>query len=269
MATIEILIVGRGKVGTALARAGRRAGCHVATASHGRLPRKIDADLVFLAVPDAAVASVARSVAARATRTTTLAHVAGRIGADVLAAARANGHAIATCHPMVSFADTRRPPSLAGASFVAAGDRRAIATLRRFAKILGMHLVHADVHGPAYHAAAALVANGTAALADAGVDILAALGITRRDAANVLAGLLRSVAENVEHVGVPEALTGPIARGDAATVRLHRAALAELGEDELATYDAIAPVIVRTASSAGLSKAGARAIRRELGRPPR
>jgi predicted short-subunit dehydrogenase-like oxidoreductase (DUF2520 family) len=132
-----------------------------------------------------------------------------------------------------------------------------------------MRLLVADVHGPAYHAAAALVANGAAALAHAGVDVLVALGIERREAARTLAGLLRSVADNVAHVGVPDALTGPIARGDAATVRLHRAALARLGKDELAAYDAVAPVIVRTASDAGLPNAGVHAIRRELARPPR
>ena len=65
-----------------------------------------------------------------------------------------------------------------------------------------------------YHAAAGLVANGAAALAAVGVELLVVSGVPRKEAPKMLGPLLRSVAENVEALGFPDALTGPIRRGD-------------------------------------------------------
>ena len=105
---------------------------------------------------------------------------------------------------------------------------------------------------------------GGAALAASGVDILVRLGLDRASAQQGVAGLLRTVAANVERVGVPEALTGPIMRGDAVTVLAHRAALRDLGGTGLATYDAIALAILATAVEAGLSPEAAAEVRRAL-----
>jgi predicted short-subunit dehydrogenase-like oxidoreductase (DUF2520 family) len=73
----------------------------------------------------------------------------------------------------------------------------------------------------AYHAAAGLVANGAAALAAAGSELLESAGVARSIAPKLLGPLLRSVAENVERLGLPQALTGPVRRGDAEGVRRH------------------------------------------------
>ena len=95
-------------------------------------------------------------------------------------------------------------------------------------RTVGDRPVRAQVHGPAYHAAAALGANGAAALAAVAVRVLEAQGMTRRDAERAMGALLRTVGENVETVGVPTALSGPVIRGDAGTVRRHREALEAL-----------------------------------------
>jgi predicted short-subunit dehydrogenase-like oxidoreductase (DUF2520 family) len=126
-------------------------------------------------------------------------------------------------------------------------------------------VVVAKISDPAYHAAAALAANGTAALAFASVRLLVRLGFGQRAAERAVGGLLRTVADNVERLGVPEALTGPIARGDRVTVATHRKALRRQGRDALDAYDAVLPLIVRCARAAGLSKARAAAIL-ELGK---
>ena len=78
-----------------------------------------------------------------------------------------------------------------------------------------------------YHAAAGLVANGAAALAAMGVELLARSGVPRDAATHMLGPLLRSVAENVERLGFPSALTGPVRRGDPVAVRKHLALLEE------------------------------------------
>src|SRR5947209_18714792 len=76
-----------------------------------------------------------------------------------------------------------------------------------------------------YHAAAGLVANGAAALAAIGAELLVVSGVARGVAPKMLGPLLRSVAENVEALGFPEALTGPVRRGDAGAVAKHLAIL--------------------------------------------
>jgi hypothetical protein len=76
-----------------------------------------------------------------------------------------------------------------------------------------------------YHAAAALAANHTLALLEAAVALLIGEGVPRREAEAALGNLLASAAHNVVRLGLPQALTGPIARGEAAVVARHLAAL--------------------------------------------
>lgn len=167
-------------------------------------------------------------------------------------------------HPLFSFA-TPRSSTLAGATAVIAGDARAVRASRGLAHALGLVPVVLALHGARYHAAAALVANGSAALAAIAVDSLVAQGMDRRLAERAISALLRSVAENVGAVGLPRALTGPIVRGDAAAVARHRRALTPR---ERRAYDAIAPAILSVALEAGLPTARARAIRAALADAP-
>jgi predicted short-subunit dehydrogenase-like oxidoreductase (DUF2520 family) len=77
----------------------------------------------------------------------------------------------------------------------------------------------------AYHAAAGLVANGSAALAAAGCELLEKAGVAANVAPRMLGPLLRSVADNVERLGLPMALTGPVRRGDTGAVERHLRAI--------------------------------------------
>jgi predicted short-subunit dehydrogenase-like oxidoreductase (DUF2520 family) len=270
---MRVVIMGRGKVGRGLFRALR------ATRTHARLapgralkvPDVSGVDLLVLAVPDDAISACAHRMAPHVAPGAAVVHCSGARGLDVLDACRARGVAVAAMHPMASFADARRPPDLRGTSLVVQGDAKAARAVRRMAKEMDARVVTAAVHGPAYHAAAALAANAGAALAAAAVDVLQRVGMGRRESLGAVAGLLRTVAHNVERVGVPEALTGPVARGDAATVRAHREGLASVHRRALATYDRVAPVILETAVAAGLPPARARAIRRAISAalPPR
>lgn len=252
---MNVAVVGRGAVGTTLARALCAAGAEVRRVPGRDLrPEALgDADVVLLAIPDAALADAAARLAQAKPRRVIL-HVAGARTPAELASARSGGHAVGAMHPLVSFADRKHPPGLANATFVIAGDTRAIAAASRIAERVGARALVAEVHGPAYHAAAAMVANGAAALAHAGADLLMALGCDRVDAEIALAGLLRSVASNVASVGVPAALTGPIVRGDAETVARHRAAVEGVDPALRVVYDAAARAIVRCAVDAGLER---------------
>ena len=108
------------------------------------------------------------------------------------------------------------------------GDAEAVARARTLAKRLGMTPRTFSTLDPiGYHAAAGLVANGAAALAAVAAELLVASGVPAADAPKMLGPLLRSVAENVEALGFPDALTGPVRRGDASAIERQIALLRE------------------------------------------
>jgi predicted short-subunit dehydrogenase-like oxidoreductase (DUF2520 family) len=271
---VRVCIVGRGKVGHSLSRAladasvrsrdrGRASTEHVLIAAQ-KLPEPFPvAQLYVLAVPDARIREVAAELSERVERGCCVVHCAGARDVSELAPLSARGVHVGVLHPLVSFASARGGTSLGDSTFTTFGDVRATAAARRLCKLLGARCVRLDAApGPAYHAAAALVANGTAALTHAGVRILCELGFSRRAAERALASLLTSVAVNVREVGVPAALTGPVVRGDVATIERHLAALGALDRGLRRTYAALQPVIVDSALEAGLPTHVARRIRR-------
>jgi predicted short-subunit dehydrogenase-like oxidoreductase (DUF2520 family) len=267
---VKVAFVGRGKVGRALHAAARASGLDAALTS-GRAPSAralAGAELVVLAVPDATIGEAGLEAFARAPHAS-LVHCAGARGPDALEAAAIRGASTGAMHPLVSFADPRRPPRLEGALFLVDGDRRAAARATKLARSLGGRPVTLAAHGPAYHAAAALAANGAAALAFHAVRVLEALGLDRRRATEGVAALLESVATNVRRAGVPAALTGPVVRGDAGTVAAHRRALAALDPAAAEAYDGVAAAILACAEAAGLTPTRARAVRDALRVTPR
>jgi predicted short-subunit dehydrogenase-like oxidoreductase (DUF2520 family) len=129
-------------------------------------------------------------------------------------------------HPMISFASKKKSPRLEGGNVQVQGDRTAVARARRLAITLGMRpRTVRGLDAVAYHAAAGLVANGAAALAAVGAELLVRAGVDRAVAPRMLGPLLRSVADNVEALGFPEALTGPVRRGDVAGLEKHLSVL--------------------------------------------
>jgi predicted short-subunit dehydrogenase-like oxidoreductase (DUF2520 family) len=149
-------------------------------------------------------------------------HVAGALDAEPLAPLRAVCAGVAQMHPMISFASPRSLPSLARGQVHVQGDRVAVARATKLARLLGMTprtIARLDTVG--YHAAAGLVANGAAALGALGAELLVKSGVAHDVAPKMLGPLLRSVADNVESLGFPDALTGPVRRGELAGLRRH------------------------------------------------
>lgn len=256
----RVVVIGRGRLGSRIASAiGARS-----VAGRGELDPAVlrDVDVVVLAVPDPAIEPVARRVAPALGPAQVVLHCAGSRGPEVLASCAERGAATGVMHPLIAIAS--ESSELEGRTFVIGGEPRAVDVATELARRIGGHAVVAPLHGPAYHAAAALVANGSTALAALGADILERLGMTRAEAEQAMSGLLASVAVNVAGVGVPAALTGPVARGDAGTVSGHRDALATLDPAALDAYDAVAPAILEVATRAGLGEDERRAIHRAL-----
>jgi predicted short-subunit dehydrogenase-like oxidoreductase (DUF2520 family) len=186
------------------------------------------AEALLLAVPDRAVAACAGSLAERLERAPRVVlHTSGLLPATVLAPLRGRGCSVGSWHPLLSFASATGPlVPLKGAIATVEGDPAAVTAGRRLARRLGMtpHLID-GADKPLYHAAAAVAANLTHVLVAAAREELGRAGFSKSAAARSLRPLvMRSLEEAFAAHGL-ERLSGPIARGDGATVRAHIGAL--------------------------------------------
>jgi predicted short-subunit dehydrogenase-like oxidoreductase (DUF2520 family) len=227
-----IAIVGRGRMGTALAAALRARG-HSVTGPHGRGPLDDPAapDLVLLCVPDGEIAAAAAAVAPRDGMV--VGHCSGATGLDVLAP-----HEALSVHPLMTV--TGQGADFTGAGCAVAGSTdRAQSTAHALASSLGMRpFAVADRDRAAYHAAASIASNFLLAL-QAAAEQLAATAAVPREA---LVPLVRATVDNWAAQGARDALTGPIARGDEAVVARQRAAVEQRTPELLELYDALARV---------------------------
>ncbi len=220
---MKVFILGAGKVGRALAAALKKQGIKVTLrpARKGVPTTKIDASIIVLALRDRQLPPVAADLATSGVvpRRAVVVHNAGSLPADVLEPLRGVCAGIAQMHPMISFASLDVFPTLTRGHVHVKGDAEAEKRARTLAKKLHMTpRTFAALDTVGYHAAAGLVANGAAALAAIGVELLAVSGVPRAEAPKMLGPLLRSVADNVEALGFPDALTGPVRRGDAGAI---------------------------------------------------
>jgi predicted short-subunit dehydrogenase-like oxidoreductase (DUF2520 family) len=221
-----LAVVGDGRLGRALTKALGRAGCDV----DGPLGRGADgsrADVVLLCVPDAEIADAARAVAEGAI----VGHCSGATSLDPLAP-----HEAFSLHPLMTV--TRAGADFAGAGAAVAGTtERACAIATDLAETLGMRPVEvADEDRAAYHAAASIASNFLITLEAAAERLAATAGIDRA----LLVPLVRATVENWAALGSQGALTGPVARGDDATVEAQRATVAQRTPELLDLFDALA-----------------------------
>ena len=224
-----VIVVGAGRMGTALASALRGAGVEV-QGPEGRGATGTDADVVLLAVPDRAIAEAAALISPGRL----VGHVSGATTLDPLAP-----HEAFSLHPLTSVTSDRGDGArFAGATAAVAGTTdRARATAEHLATLLGMIPVRVDdTDRAAYHAAAAIAANFLVTLEGVAEELAATAGVDR----SALVPLVETAVRNWAAAGAAGALTGPIARGDDAVTAAHRRVVAERMPQHLALFDALA-----------------------------
>lgn len=209
--------------------------------------------VLVIAVPDDALAEVAYDLAAAgpAPGACVALHLSGALSNDVLLPLQASGYVIGSLHPLQSIADPwDSGEGLIGAAFAVAGEPGAVAAGRRLALALRGHvLVVPPKLRSVYHAAATVASNYVVALVSFAVRLLGEVGIGESEAVAAILPLTRGTLTNLEDLGVAAALTGPIARGDVDTVRLH---LARLSAEDRVLYCALGRETLRLARVAGL-----------------
>lgn len=224
-----------------------------------------DVEIAFLTVPDDAIASVAAGLRLYAGQG--LVHTSGLVPAAVLAPALSAGTLAASFHPLVAFArEAEALAALHGATVALEGDEPLVAMLADLAAAIGAQPVRVPAGAKAaYHAAAVMAAGAEIALLDAIVSLGRGAGLDERASLAIYLPLVRQALSGAETLGVSAALTGPIVRGDAGTVRAHVEALTRLAPDALDLYRAAAEREMAMALADGrLTAAQAASLRNAL-----
>ena len=280
-------IVGTGRAGRGIAGALIHAGYDVALSSrstepvvvgrHGQGNRllqpmtldrlRVRAGDVILAVPDDAIGEVVERLVSRNgdLSGSTVAHLSGFHGLDVLAPAVAAGADAVAMHPVMTFAGTADDVDRFRGTHVAvtatAGGRSWAATL--IADLAGVMFSVAENDRATYHAAIAMAANYVVVLATLSSRLLADVNVP--EPAGVLEPIMRAALSNGLHLG-ENALTGPIARGDLRTVCGHLLALGQYPDEIAQAYASLGHVAAHLAQDAQLLPAdAAQAIHEVLG----
>ncbi|MBM5570167.1 MULTISPECIES: Rossmann-like and DUF2520 domain-containing protein [Deefgea] len=206
------------------------------------------ADLWLLAVPDSSISEVAQQLAtAKVVKPGDVVfHASGALEAKILAPLQVQGAHIASLHPAFSFADPARAVvTFAGTPCAIEGDVAACDVLQQFAlDIGGVPFALAEGGKVAYHAALSMAANYLVTLADLSLQTANQAGIAPETANRLVLGLMQQTLSNVQVLSPASALTGPIVRGDAATVAQH---LSVLPESHQAAYRAMGEATVALA----------------------
>jgi predicted short-subunit dehydrogenase-like oxidoreductase (DUF2520 family) len=222
----RIAVVGRGRMGRALAAALARSGVDVDGPLGGGATADT-ADVVLLCVPDAQIEAAAALIAPGRL----VGHCSGATTLEPL-----EPHEAFSLHPLMTV--TGEGARFDGAGCVIAGaTERALGMAAALARTLGMRAaVVPDEDRPLYHAAASMASNYVVALAGVAERLAEAAGVDRA----LLVPLVRAAVENWASDGAARALTGPIARADDGTVARQRSAVAARAPELLAVWDALA-----------------------------
>ena len=274
-AQLRVGFAGAGKIGFALGlhlfRSGANISGYVSRSSAGAqwaaqctnsvsfssLQALLDStDLIFITVPDGAIAQVAGEVAAAAANGLAgkiVCHASGSATSDELAACRAAGAACASVHPLCAVPDVPHvtgdltedkahsgaanghaaqtapealPDRMTSTFFTLEGDRRAVDAAAFLLDAAGNdHCAIQAADKVRYHAAAVFVSNLVCGLTAEGLGLLEGCGFTASQALQAVKPLFTGNADAIAERGPQNALSGPIERNDMQTVRRHLSAL--------------------------------------------
>lgn len=233
----------------------------------GALPAFDAVDVVLVAVPDDALlrlVEVACSSDPHAAGRVWI-HTSGVRGAAVLRDVGVTGP-VGTCHPLASLAGTEADVATLRGAFVAVGgDEAAVAHASVLAERLDARPgVVPDEARVAYHLAAVLASNGVYAVLEAARAVCARAGIESSELTDALVHLALGSARAAWQRGVDEAMTGPVARGDAGTVTRHLEWLSSASPERVALYRALAGEQLSVAERCGLPAPRAQAVHHAL-----
>jgi predicted short-subunit dehydrogenase-like oxidoreductase (DUF2520 family) len=243
----SISIIGAGRLGATLAIAMQRAGLPVTMVasrtytSAARLAAKIpgcvavteeaaaNADLVFLTVPDDAIAIVTHGLVWRPGQY--VVHCSGATDVAALAHAQSCGAQVGGFHPIQIFADAEQALALLpGTTVGIEGGVELESVLRDVARALEMiPMALPEGVRARYHGGSLFMSSFLLSMFHQSAQIWATFGMTEKQTLDALLPLATGVIHTAQQKGLAASIAGPISRGDANVVRAHVAAFEEIG----------------------------------------
>ncbi len=208
-------------------------GCRVFNNNQGVVDT---AELVFITTPDDAIATVASQLQWHAGQS--VVHCSGADSADILQPAKKLGASVGVFHPLQTFASAKQAiDNIPGSTFALEAEPPLLDTLKDMATALDGHWIELEASDKViYHAAAVIACNYIVTLVKLATDLWQTFSIPPRQATQSLLPLLRGTINNIDTIGIPQCLTGPIARGDTGTIKKHLDALQKVAPSLLSTY---------------------------------
>jgi len=267
--------VGCGTVGTALGRLLTRSGYSitgVATQSldtAGRAAKKVGArnfsdspweiskgaQIVFLTTPDDVIQSTCADIARHGgfDKGSVVVHCSGALCSEILSSARDCQAMVASVHPLQSFASVKQAEQiLPGSYWGVEGEKPALDMVRQLVQDLGGICLEIGSGGKTlYHAAAVVASNYLVALLDVALALHRQAGMAPEVSFKALLPLIDGTLKNIGAKGIPQALTGPIARGDVETVKAHLKAIAACPAELATIYKVLGRHTVGLAKAKG------------------
>jgi len=194
------------------------------------------AELIFITTPDDAIPSVVSEVQWHSGQN--VVHCSGADSTEILEPAKKLGAHVGVFHPLQTFASVREAiDNISDSTFALEAQEPLLNTLKEMATDLDGYWVELKASDKVlYHAAAVIACNYMVTLVKLATDLWQTFSIPPQQATRALLPLLRGTINNINNVGIPRCLTGPIARGDTGTITKHLNALQKVAPTLLPTY---------------------------------
>ena len=194
------------------------------------------AQLIFITTPDDAIAPVVSQIQWHAGQS--VVHCSGADSTDILEPAKKSGAQVGAFHPLQTFASIKQAiENMPGSTFALEAESPLLNTLKDMATALDGRWIELKAGDKVvYHVAAVFACNYMVTLVKLATDLWQTLAIPPQQATQALLPLLRGTINNIDTMGIPQCLTGPIARGDTGTIKKHLSALQEIAPTMVSTY---------------------------------
>ncbi|MCD6452783.1 MAG: DUF2520 domain-containing protein [Dehalococcoidales bacterium] len=194
------------------------------------------AELVFITTPDDAIAPVVSQV--KWHRGQSVVHCSGADSTEILEPARELEASVGAFHPLQTLANTQQAiENIPGSTFALEAEEPLLGKLKEIAVAMGGHWIKLGAADRvAYHAAAVIASNYTVTLVKLATDLWQTFNIPIPQAIQALLPLLQGTIHNIDTIGIPQCLTGPVARGDIGTINKHIYALQKRAPQLMTTY---------------------------------
>ncbi len=190
-----------------------------------------EADITFITAKDGDLETLVQQLAGTAhlKQGSLVAHMSGILGSNILTPLKSQGVQIGSLHPLKAFCqkDTPEENAFDDIDCAVEGDKTAVTALTTLGKSLGAHVftIYPE-HKTTYHAAAIMASNYLVTLASVATELFNASGIEKKKAHTLCTHLMQTSLNNLKKTDSAKcALTGPLMRGDIATIEKHLSAL--------------------------------------------